>query len=75
MEEFLANDRGVPILLSSLGYKEFGRSARVCRVFWQVAIDLPRYGERGRVLRLIEKKPNGKPLVNLQWLVLDGNHI
>jgi hypothetical protein len=55
VEEFLANDHVVPILLSSLGYKELGRSARVCRVLCEVARDLPRYGERGRVLRLIDK--------------------
>ena len=55
MEELLANDHVVPILLSSLDYKELGRSACVCRVLCEVARDLPRYGERGLVLRLIDE--------------------
>jgi hypothetical protein len=55
VEEFLTNDHVVPILMSSLDYKDLGRSACVCHVFWQVARDLPRYGERGRVWRLIDK--------------------
>ena len=75
VEEFLAHDHAVPILLSSLDYKELGRSACVCRVLWEVARGLPDYGERGRVLRLIENKSDGEPLVNLQSLYLQGNQI